>query len=167
MAETHSTDSNHILLICFTDFDIFVNALAIWKGSRVFTDSDLSAVQQNYRFCSSGITSGYRFAPMYLSHYYRFQSIEKAQKPTKYKGFPSMTGLICDSAIRRISGRIPPKFHRTKLRPLGFHSESEKTPRFLSKSRSFLVRVARLELTASWPPVKRATNCATPGCLTA
>ena len=27
----------------------------------------------------------------------------------------------------------------------------------------YLVRVARLELTASWPPVKRATNCATPG----
>ena len=30
--------------------------------------------------------------------------------------------------------------------------------------RSYLVRVARLELTASWPPVKRATSCATPGC---
>ena len=26
-----------------------------------------------------------------------------------------------------------------------------------------MVRVARLELTASWPPVKRATSCATPG----
>ena len=30
-------------------------------------------------------------------------------------------------------------------------------------SRFYMVRVARLELTASWPPVKRATNCATPG----
>ena len=28
---------------------------------------------------------------------------------------------------------------------------------------AFLVRVARLELTTPWPPVKCATNCATPG----
>ena len=35
----------------------------------------------------------------------------------------------------------------------------------VSKLMSDMVRVARLELTASWTPFKRATTCATPGYL--